>query len=61
MNTITLKLKNDVWMATFTDAEVIELFGSDTLPTAYTGHTPADQVLALISALNPSAHVVVAH
>ena len=61
MNTITLKLTNDVWMATYTDAEVFELFGSDTLPTNYTGRTPADQVLAIISAKNPSAHVVVAH
>jgi len=51
---ITLHRGLQFWMVTFhADAEVMELFGTDTLPTSYTAETPALTVLNAIRALNP--------
>ena len=51
---ITLHRGLQFWMVTFhADAEVMELFGTDTLPTSYTAEAPALTVLNAIRALNP--------
>jgi hypothetical protein len=45
------------WIARTDDTEVIAVFGTTDLPTAFTDRTDADQVLAAIQSLNPSANV----
>jgi hypothetical protein len=47
-------------MAQFVDDPEIEaLFGTDTIPTAFTSQVDADRVLEKIKALNPDYTVVV--
>jgi hypothetical protein len=57
MKNIKLFPRNGAWIARTDDAEVIALFGTPDLPTAFTTRTDADQVLAAIQSLNPSANV----
>jgi hypothetical protein len=57
MKNIKLFARNGAWIARTDDAEVIRLFQTTDLPTAFTTHTDADQVLAAIQHLNPGAHV----
>ena len=45
------------WFAKSDDPKVLELFGTDTLPTAFTGLATAKTVLKEIRALNPGANV----
>ena len=55
---ITLTRTEKGWMVTFhADAEVMELFGTDTLPTSYTAEAPALTVLNAIRALNPGYNI----
>ena len=57
---ITLYRGLDEWLARWSGAgaaEIVELFGTDTLPTAWGPRAPAGVVLADIRRLNP-AHVV---
>lgn len=39
-------------------SEIIDLFGTDTLPTPFTPNARADDVLAEVARLNPGAAVV---
>ena len=57
MKNIKLFPRNGDWIARTDDTEVIRLFGTTDLPTAFTTRTDADQVLAAIQSLNPSANV----
>ena len=57
MKNIKLFTQNGNWIARTDDTEVIRLFGTTDLPTAFTTRTDADQVLAAIQRLNPGANV----
>jgi len=55
---ITLTRTEKGWMATFHgDAEILELFGTETIPTSYTAEAPALTVLNAIRALNPGYNI----
>jgi hypothetical protein len=56
-HTITLYRTSQGWMSRTTEPEVRELFGTDTLPTAFTAQAAPATVLARIQALNPDCHV----
>lgn len=61
MNTITLRVIDGLWHATHggpRSARVVELFGTDTLPTPWGGSVAPDVVLGRIVALNPNYRVV---
>lgn len=46
------------WLARFVgDRKVIELFGTDTLPTAFTAQAPVEMVEKAIQKLNPHHEV----
>lgn len=48
----------NAWLARFEgDAEVLDLFGTDTLPTAYTLRCGGAEVRAALQKFNPSALV----
>jgi len=60
MKTITLSRRAQGWMATFkNDAEVLALFGTDTLPTSYTTEAETNEVVSAIQRLNPDAIIKV--
>ena len=59
MHTIKLWRNGQGWMATDSDPTVRELFGTDTLPCAFTAHAEAELVRTRIQALNPDKRVVV--
>ena len=59
MEKITLYRNNDGWMAIHSDPEVKQLFGTDTIPTAYTKKATKSMVLKKIQELNPG-HIVTA-
>jgi len=59
METIKLFKKNEIWMARFSKPEIRELFGTDTLPTAFTSHISVNTVLTEIERLNPDAVVII--
>jgi len=48
------------WLARFEDPKVIELFGTDTLPTAYTEQASPMMVLEGIQKKNPDYKVMFA-
>lgn len=53
MGLIELSLRDGCWHARFVgDTDVVRLFGTDTLPTAYTAQASAEQVLAAITRQN---------
>ncbi len=58
-HTITLYRTPRGWMSRTTDPKVRELFGTDTLPTAYTVQANEATVLGAIQALNPECRVIV--
>lgn len=45
------------WMCTFTDPEVRRLFGTDTLPSAFTTKAQAQVVIDAIARRNPDCEV----
>lgn len=50
------------WMARHTGEDralVVDLFGTDTLPTAFTAYADADVVVESITLLNPESQVVI--
>lgn len=57
---VTMKLfkQNGLWVVKTNDAAVIQAFGTDILPTAFTATASAVYVLAKIQALNPKAQVI---
>ena len=60
-HTITLTQSSGTWMATFSDPEVAKSMGSDTIPTAYTTRTGAEEVQKVIQKLNPGCNVIVSN
>ena len=63
MTTITLRQGPTAWLATTTGdgaAEIIDLFGTDTIETAFDRYAPAAMVLAEITRLNPDATITLA-
>lgn len=57
MNIITVYRDRDNWVARHSDPEISELFGTDTLPTAFMTTVPARDVFDEIRKLNPSSEV----
>jgi hypothetical protein len=55
--TITLLLIDGCWMAKCSEPQILDIFGTDTIPTPFTSAYPMSAVLANISALNPHAVV----
>lgn len=53
LNTIKLINSKNGWLARFSDQEVIDAFGTDTIPTAFTENASPGIVKAKIEALNP--------
>lgn len=59
MATIKLRNENTGWCAQFVnDANIVELFGTDTLPTAFTAAAPFELVRSEIQKLNPNHDVI---
>lgn len=56
-HTIELFREAGQWMAKFSDPAIVELFGTDTIETAYTNGMEAKVVLESICALNPDCYV----
>ena len=54
---ITLYRGPQAWMARHTDPEVTRLFGTDTLPTAFTEQAEPAEVLAYLREANPELTV----
>ena len=46
------------WLAKDSDPQVVELFGTDTLPTAYTLSATAEQVIAGLQKRNPAKSIM---
>lgn len=59
-HTIKLFIDNGHWMATFSEPEIVELFGTDTIETAFMAAASAERVLSEIQALNPDCNVTIA-
>ena len=57
METIKLYKLGDSWMAQSDDPKLKELFGTDTIPTAFTARADGQYVLGEIKRLNPNATV----
>ena len=60
MNTITITKRGDLWIAQYSGehaATLVELFGADTVPTAYTSATPCAVVVAEVQRRNPDCYV----
>lgn len=60
MYVIEVMKRETGWVARFSDPQVEALFGTDTLPTAFTGKADAERVVAEVRRLNPDCHVFVA-
>lgn len=57
---ISLGIMNGTWMANYSGpcmVEIMGLFGTNMLPTAFTEKTPAETVRQSIAALNPGVIV----
>lgn len=63
MNTITLRRESNCWTATWAGPraeEIKSLFGTATIPTAFTASAAPDVVLAAVKKLNPEHLVLLA-
>lgn len=60
MTKLMIYRQDDCWMVRSNDPQVLELFGTDELPTAFTARASADVVLREIRRLNPDATVTIA-
>jgi hypothetical protein len=63
MNTIVLFLDGDVWMARHDGPHrksILNLFGTDCIPTAFLNGTTGDEVQRVVQTLNPDCRVVLA-
>lgn len=58
METIIIRKTDTCYTATFTDPAVSDLFGTDTLPTAYGASDDPDFVRQEIERLNPTCDVL---
>lgn len=59
IETITLFKASGAWMAQSNDPQILDLFGTDTIATAFIDRASADVVKREISRLNPNANVYV--
>lgn len=59
MEKLTLFKANGSWLIKTTDKEVMDLFGTDTIPTAFTSNAPVNMVKEAISRLNPNSHILI--
>jgi hypothetical protein len=60
-NIISLSIGRDSWLATYRGphaAEIIELFGTDTIPTAFTPAAPLSTVRDFIRSKHPGATII---
>lgn len=60
MNQIKIHLGESGWLATYSGphaARIVELFGQDTIPTAYTSRCPIGTVVSEIRNRNPGVRV----
>lgn len=57
METMQIILKNGHYYVKSSNKDVIDAFGTDTIPTPFTAQTPLEKVLSVIMSKNPSAHV----
>lgn len=57
MHTMRIYKQDKFWMVTDNDPKVLELFGTDTLPTPFAASTPVSLVLATLAKLNPDATI----
>jgi len=57
--TIEVYRNGGQWVAKFNNSELVDLFGSDVLPTAFTESASADLVFSEIQAKNPDCDVIV--
>lgn len=57
MHTITIKPGQQEWVAVHTDPTIMELFGTDTLPTPFLLSTPREVVQVELMQLNPDCWV----
>lgn len=58
-HTITLYRAGGSWMARHSDPQVADLFGTDTIPTAYPADAQAGKVYSEIARRNPGVKVFV--
>lgn len=58
-NTIKLYKLGGSWVAQNNDPKVVELFGTDCIPTAFGDKMPADEVRQRIAELNPDSEVII--
>lgn len=59
-NEIIIGRDGNLWVATFCgplNAEIADLFGTTTIPTAFTVFTPIERVVREIARLNPTYSV----
>jgi hypothetical protein len=57
METLTVTVCGNVWGVKHEDPKIIELFGTDTLPTPYTLKCPLEVVISNITTRNPNKAV----
>lgn len=57
--TIHLFRGKDAWMSRFSDPEIRALFGTDTIPTAFTLRADKEMVRSTIARLNPGAVITI--
>lgn len=60
-HTITLSPVSGNWFATFSNPQIAEVMGTDTIPTSYTTKTCAEVVQKEIQKLNPDCLVSVSN
>jgi len=58
IETIILKAIEGYWAAQYSDSQVYELFGTDTLPTPFPASKPIEWVKCHIQNLNPTCLVI---
>ncbi len=59
MHTMNVFIQDGGWMVRDNNPSVVELFGTDVLPTPFLASTPVSMVINTIRSLNPDA--VVSH
>ncbi len=61
MNLIEIRIINENYCATYTGAhaqEIIDLFGTATLPTPFMSGVPISKVVSQLALLNPCAKII---
>ena len=59
MKTITLFVSRNLWVARFSDPEVVRLFGTCDIPTPWNASVSAGYVASELGRRNPSATIIV--